>query len=203
MTLILVRHGQTAVNAEGRLQGRIDAPLTDLGRRQSAASGAALPAEVSRVVVSPLLRARQTAEAFGLPSSVPVEVDERWIELDYGEWDTTSFADLPPDALAQWRSDPTFAPPGGESLRAVTARVADFCTEMLDGPHSIAVSHVSPIKAAVTWALDAGELLGWRMFLELASITRIGSQQGHGILLGYNDTAHLEGDERAPTARPT
>jgi hypothetical protein len=52
---------------------------------------------------------------------------------------------------------------------------------------------VSPIKAAVTWALDADELLAWKMFLELASITRIGSQQGNGVLLGYNDTAHLEG----------
>ena len=62
MSLVLVRHGQTAVNAEGRLQGRIDAPLTDLGRRQAAASGGALSGDVGRVVVSPLLRARQTAD---------------------------------------------------------------------------------------------------------------------------------------------
>jgi probable phosphoglycerate mutase len=55
---------------------------------------------------------------------------------------------------------------------------------------------VSPIKAAVTWALGTGEELGWRMFLELASITRVSRQNGTGILLGFNDTSHLVGLER-------
>ena len=53
------------------------------------------------------------------------------------------------------------------------------------------MSHVSPIKAAVTWALGAGEELGWRMFLDLASITRIGGRDGTPSLVGYNDVAHL------------
>jgi bisphosphoglycerate-dependent phosphoglycerate mutase len=83
--LILLRHGQTEVNAGGRLQGRIDAPLTALGREQAVAAAAGLGriGPPTRVVSSPLRRARETAEAFGLP----VEVDERWIELDYGDLD--------------------------------------------------------------------------------------------------------------------
>ena len=94
-------------------------------------------------------------------------------------------------ARPQWRSDPGFAPPGGESLQAVSARVSGFCAELIDGPTVVAVSHVSPIKAAVSWALGAGEELGWRMFLDLASITRIGGRNGQGSLIGYNDTGHL------------
>ncbi len=64
-------------------------------------------------------------------------------------------------------------PPGGESLRAVTrARSRRSAPSCSPGPKVIAVSHVSPIKAAVTWALGASEVLGWRMFLDLASITQ-------------------------------
>src|SRR5438270_599571 len=68
LMLVLVRHGQTAVNAGGRLQGRIDAPLTDVGRSQAAAAAAAVLAVATpaRVITSPLLRARETAAAFGV-----------------------------------------------------------------------------------------------------------------------------------------
>ena len=80
---------------------------------------------------------------------------------------------------------------GVDPLQAVSARVSGFCAELIDGPTVVAVSHVSPIKAAVSWALGAGEELGWRMFLDLASITRIGGRNGQGSLIGYNDTGHL------------
>jgi probable phosphoglycerate mutase len=143
------------------------------------------------VCTSPLLRARETAALIGEVAGAEVVVDDRLVELDYGEWDGQSFPDLPAGELARWRNDPTFAPPGGESLRAVAARVADFCTEHLDGPTIVAVSHVSPIKAAVTWALDVGEEVAWRMFLDLASITRIAGRDGQGSLVGYNDIGHL------------
>lgn len=190
--IIFVRHGETEANRRRLALGRADPALTERGAAQAESLGRRLASEqVESVRSSPLRRARDTAAPIAAALGLEVVVDDRLVELDYGEWDTTSFADLPPDALAQWRNDPTFAPPGGESLRAVTARVADFCTELLDGPHSIAVSHVSPIKAAVTWALGTGEELGWRMFLELASITRIAGRDGNTTLLGFNDVSHL------------
>jgi broad specificity phosphatase PhoE len=190
--ILFVRHGETDANRRRLALGRADPELTERGVGQAEALARRLASErVESVRSSPLQRARATAAPIAAALGLEVVVDDRLIELDYGEWDTTSFADLPPDALTQWRNDPTFAPPGGESLRAVTARVADFCTEVLDGPHAIAVSHVSPIKAAVTWALGAGEELGWRMFLELASITRIAGRDGNATLLGFNDVSHL------------
>ena len=80
--LFVVRHGRTAANASGLLLGRLDPDLDELGVRQATAAAAAL-GSVDRVVSSPLLRTRHTAEAFGRE----VEVDDRWIEMDYGEFD--------------------------------------------------------------------------------------------------------------------
>ena len=201
MSLLLVRHGQTAVNAEGRLQGRIDAPLTELGRLQAAASGRALPDGVRRVVVSPLVRARQTVEAFGLAPSVPVDVDERWIELDYGEWDGQVLRSMPQDGWDAWRADPSFAPPGGESLVALAERVHAACLELVDEAREhdvVVVSHVSPIKAAVAWALGVGAETSWRMFLGVAAICRIEVGPRGPSLVAYNSVAHLAGLSSAP-----
>jgi broad specificity phosphatase PhoE len=204
VTIVLVRHGQTAVNAEGRLQGRIDAPLTDLGRLQAAAVGASLAdLDVARVVVSPLLRARQTVEAFGLPATVAVDVDERWIELDYGAWDGQPLRSMPVEAWDTWRSDPSFSPPGGESLAALGERVAAACADLAAAGECrdrdvVVVSHVSPIKAAVAWALGVGPETSWRMFLDVAAVCRIALGARGPSLVGYNSVAHLAGVTSAP-----
>lgn len=197
--ITFVRHGQTAVNRAGQLQGRHDAALTDLGAEQAARVARALAGADQppvRVISSPLLRARSTAQAIAdACGGVEVEVDERLVELDYGEWDQRSLADLAPEVWREWRTTPNYAPPGGESLEAVAARVVDFCAERgaqwSDG-NVVAVSHVSPIKAAVCWALGIDQGATWRMQLGLASITRIGAgRDGAPHLLSFNETAHL------------
>ena len=99
--LILVRHGRTALNAAGLLQGRVDEPLDEIGRRQAVAVAERVGA-VDELVSSPLLRARQTAEAFG----VPFTIDERWIELAYGIYEGVPHADVPSEAWRQWRRGP-------------------------------------------------------------------------------------------------
>jgi broad specificity phosphatase PhoE len=81
-----------------------------------------------------------------------------------------------------------FAPPAGESLRDVTERAGSFCASRLDTRVIVAVSHVSPIKGAVTWALGVSPELAWRMRLDVASITRIAEGPS---LLSFNETAHL------------
>ncbi len=190
--ITFARHGQTEANRQRLALGRADPPLTELGARQAAALAARLATTKSTTVfTSSLRRARETAGPIAAALGAELVVDDRLIELDYGEWDGKSFPDLPPDELVRWRNDPTFAPPGGESLGAVMVRIESFCTEVLDGPNVVAVSHVSPIKAAVSWALGAGAELGWRMFLDVASITRIGGRDGQASLLGFNDTSHL------------
>jgi probable phosphoglycerate mutase len=191
--LLLVRHGQTAVNSEGRLQGRIDAPLTDLGREQARRVAAAItPLRPRAVVTSPLRRARDTAAAIAESIGLAVEVDERLTELHYGEWDGVRIAELPDGAFARWRADVTFAPPGGESIPAVRARVVPCIEELLDREDvTVAVSHVTPIKAAVAWALGAGDDVSWRLHLELASISRLDRRGATPVVHSFGETVHL------------
>ena len=87
---------------------------------------------MARVLSSPLQRARDTAAAIAAAHGLAVEIDERLIELDYGDWDGLPLTDVPADDWAAWRRDPEFAPPGGERLADVTARVAAFCADVLD-----------------------------------------------------------------------
>jgi broad specificity phosphatase PhoE len=190
--LVLVRHGQTEPNRDGRLLGRLDAPLTDLGRRQAQAAARAVLSSfrVARVVSSPLGRARETAAGFG----VPVEVDERWVEVDYGEYDGLPFADVPEELWREWRSDPTWTPPGGESMASVGERVRDACAElaaMAADEDVVVVSHVSPIKAAVAWALEVGDEVAWRMHLDVAALCTIGCGPRGTTLRTFNQTWHL------------
>jgi broad specificity phosphatase PhoE len=187
--LIVVRHGQTAANAAGRLLGRADPPLTDTGHQQAVALAAVL-GPVDLVVSSPLQRARQTAAALG----GPVQVDERWTELDYGEYDDLAPDELPAGTWEHWRTDPGYAPPGGESLAALGRRVYAACEDLAAaaaGGDVVVVTHVSPIKAAVAWALGTGEEVAWRMFVSVASITRIGVSSRGPLLRSFNEVAHL------------
>jgi broad specificity phosphatase PhoE len=189
--LILVRHGRTAANASGLLLGRADPALDELGLVQAAGVAAELR-DVTRVVTSPLARTRATADALGLP----VSVDDRWMELDYGEWDQRPLRDVSPGEWATWMADPTFAPPGGESFEDLGRRVRAACDDLAEEAASqdvVVVSHVSPIKAAVAWALDAGVAVTWHLYLAPASITRISTAGGRRVLQSYNQTAHLPG----------
>ena len=187
--LILVRHGRTAANASGLLLGRADPPLDDLGLAQATGIATEL-GPVARVVTSPLARTRSTAEALG----APITVDERWLELDYGDWDQRPLRDVSPGEWATWMADPTFAPPGGESLEDLGRRVRAACDDLAEEAAErdvVVVSHVSPIKAAVAWALDSGDDVTWHLFLAPASITRISTAGGRRVLQAFNQTAHL------------
>lgn len=193
MALVLARHGQTDANAAGLLQGHLDRPLNDLGRAQAAALARVLRPLLdagARVVTSPLTRCRQTAAAFG----VEADVDEAWVELHYGEYDGVPTADVPGETWRRWRSDLTFAPPGGESLYALGERVRTACDALADEARRrdvIVVSHVSPIKAAVAWALGVGDETSWRMHLAQASITRVGFGPAGPSMHSFNETSHL------------
>ena len=191
--LILVRHGESTGNADGLLLGRMDAPLTDRGTAQARTLGPTLPT-VARVISSPLARARDTAEA--LATGLPIEIDDRWIEVDYGEFDGRPLGAVPDEVWTRWRTDPDFRPPGGETLAEAGARVRSACEELFAvvgegarGPGAIVVvSHVSPIKAATCWALGLGDQGAWRLYLATASVTRIAWGPGGPVLRRFNET---------------
>jgi alpha-ribazole phosphatase len=184
--LILVRHGRTALNAEGRLQGRIDEPLDDIGRKQAAIVAQHIgPVDV--LISSPLRRATETAEAFG----IPFETDERWIELSYGVFEGVAMADTPSEAWDRWQENVHYVPSGGESLAELDLRVREACAELsriAGDTDVVVVSHVSPIKSAVSWALDATIAISWRSHLSPASICRIEMRRRGPVLTAFNET---------------
>ena len=188
--LILARHGETPANAGRLMVGKSDPPLTDRGRRQAAAVAATLPSGAV-LVSSPLRRARDTAAAHG-----DAEVDERWREVDYGELDGRPAAETWLPLWEEWRADPEYAPPGGESLASVGRRVREACEELCERAATgdvVVFTHVGPIKAAVAWALHVGDRVARRMFVDLASVTRLAVGEDGPLLHSFNEVHHLVG----------
>ena len=190
--LVLIRHGESTANAAGLLAGQSEYPLTDTGRRQVEATASQLGA-VRRLISSPLGRALESAAALGL--DVPVEVDDRWVEVHYGVHESRPLPEVPPDLWRRWRTERDFRPDGGEALIDVGVRVQQACRELfaLAGAGArdpegdvVVVSHVSPIKAAVAWALGVEDHVAWRLHLSNASVTRIGWGFDAPVLHTYN-----------------
>ncbi len=194
--LVLVRHGQSVSNAAGLLVGRSDPPLTDLGRSQAELAGRMLASlAVGSIVSSPLRRAAATAaiiaEAVGYGGEIVVE--PRLAELDYGAFDGRHMSELDPSDLAAWRADARWRPPGGETLVELHERVEGWCRDVAaeaGGGNVVAVTHMSPVKAAAAWAMGVGPEICWRMSLAVAAVTRIATTTPPS-LVSFGETSHL------------
>ena len=144
--VVAIRHAPTAWNATGRIQGHVDMPLSEDGRR--ALTRRRLPERFGayRVHSSPLARAVETAALLGLDASV---LDRRLMEMDWGEWEGATRAVLAaadPDGVARNEArGPDFRPPGGESPREVQVRLLDWARSVAAGPPpGAARTHRSP-----------------------------------------------------------
>jgi broad specificity phosphatase PhoE len=185
--LYLVRHGRTDANASGLLQGRLDPPLDPLGHRQAAAMATRI-GPVDEVIASPLVRAQQTAGYFG----AEIVTDDRWVELAYGEYEGVHVGEVPPDVWQSWRTNSEFATKGGESFGALNERVRAACEELvgrLGGRDIVVVSHVSPIKSAVSWALNTTMEIMFHCHLSQASLCRIDIGKFGPLLHSFNEQA--------------
>lgn len=149
--LLLLRHAPTAWNAEHRMQGRADQPLSAAGRALAATWR--LPAAVAAAWCSPLARARETAAILGL-AATPAEP---LVEMDWGGWEGMTIDELrqQPEFLAAEGRGLDFQPPGGESPRQVQARLLPWIAGLAGD--SIAVTHKGVIRAAYAAAT------GWDM----------------------------------------
>ena len=145
--IYLCRHGQTEYNREGRMQGRMDSVLTDLGRAQAAAMGGLLRGLIPgtgawRVVASPQVRAKATAAIIGERLHLPVALDDRLMEISVGAWEGHLIDDLRhrhPDAFAE--RDWHFRAPDGETYDQVYARASGWLADQDPDSSVIVVSH--------------------------------------------------------------
>jgi len=156
-TLDVLRHARTAWNDVGRMQGRRDVPLSAAGRAEAAAWR--IPDGKVRWLASPLARARETAALMG---AAALEIEPALIEMDWGEWEGATLADLRGrhgDAYAaNERRGLDFRPPGGESPREVIARLEPWIASLAGrDDRTVAVAHNGVLRALVALAT------GWDM----------------------------------------
>lgn len=153
--LLLVRHAESAWNADGRWQGHADPPLSARGHAQAAALARALADErIDRLLSSDLTRALETARAIGAVHGLAPQPDPRLRELDVGCWSGRSRGEieaLDADTLARFRAgDPDARPGGGETRREIRLRVRTAMREIaasLPGRRIAVVTHLGVIRA--------------------------------------------------------
>jgi broad specificity phosphatase PhoE len=154
-TIYLMRHGETVWNRDGRLQGRLDSPLTARGLDQARLMGGTLARRIARgertdwtIIASPLGRAQHTAriiaDILGIAASA-IASDERLAEVDIGRWaglDMEEIESCSPGALdGTTRNDWHFRSPDGESHTATTERIAAFLAATANRERLIVVAH--------------------------------------------------------------
>lgn len=192
MSLVFVRHGETALNV-GRTLQPADTPLSDRGRAQAAAVAARLASmPVTAVLSSDLPRARATAEAIAAATGRPLATTPLLQERNFGDLRGRPYDTLGFDPLAM-----TDAPPGGESLAAFHARVAEAFAEVLRrqaaaGGLLVVVSHGLVIHRIVSAHLAIGAAHVVPLAMANTSVTIAAADAPHLIEL-LDCVRHLEG----------
>jgi probable phosphoglycerate mutase len=159
MKLALIRHGPTQWNAEGRIQGRRDEPLSDAGRKLFATLAPPEGFGTARAYSSPLSRARETAALLGFDDPV---IDGRLAEHNWGRWEGMTREEIlardGTDAFARAGAGAEFTPPDGERTADLIARVRTFLEDLrAETTDAVAVSHRGVLRSAYVIAT------GWQM----------------------------------------
>jgi len=210
-TVILVRHGRTALTESHKLSGRggEDPQLSELGREDAKKVAAEL-AKVGKsstfaklfaptaVVSSPIARTRETAEVIAQQLGLSVSIEDDIAEIAFGEWDGHTNQEVSarwPEQYNAWRGDVQIAPPGGESLEEFDQRVQRGRERILseyEGQTVVVVSHVMPIRGFLKAATVADWPIYWRASVAPCSITilRFWGEEAAEITV-VNHTTHL------------
>lgn len=143
--LHLLRHGAPVL--PGRLMGRTDCEPTAEGIAGCVAQAAG--PDFERVIASDLRRARDAAVAIAAARELEVDIDPRWRELDFGDWDGQAASEIDPEPLGRFWQDPdAYPPPGGERWSSLVARLGEALTDLATTP-TLVVTHGGAIRAAL------------------------------------------------------
>ncbi|MEZ0496732.1 histidine phosphatase family protein [Sphingomonas sp. IW22] len=160
-TLHLMRHG--APEMAGRMLGRTDCDVTDAGI--AACRGKATTIGATQLTTSDLRRARRCAAAIG-----KAQVDTRWRELDFGEWDGLAAGEIDRTAIAAFWNDPDACPPpGGERWSALVDRVG-AAIEALSPQPTLVVTHAGAMRAAIAYLCGLPHAATWALDLPCSSV---------------------------------
>lgn len=198
--LLLVRHGITAWNAEGRFQGHRDPPLSHEGRTESRLLGERLRQDAderpARVVSSPLLRAAETATL--IAGGAPVTTDRGLMEIGQGEWEGRTHAELAAQDAARyraWRSREGARAPGAEELDQARARASQAARTAIDLVNGLwplcLVAHGGIIRLLAAELLGIDAARAWALDVDNASLSVLREHGAGWRVERWNDVAHL------------
>ncbi len=184
-SILIVRHPETVANVDGRFVGQGESPFTALGRVQARR----LPRKIARfepdvIWTSPLLRARVVAERAARVSGRPLRVDDRLIELDFGDAHALTFEEITEANIPfNYRSATEAVAPGGESRDDLERRVGSLVDEAhaVGGRHAF-VCHAGVMRAALAHVLGlSGDQL-WAFSIHNAQLAHVRIIGDHGLL---------------------
>ena len=204
--VLVARHGETTWNLAGRYQGRLESELSELGKRQAAALAEAIANEnpkIERIVSSPLLRCRTTAEFVAERIGVPLETDARLIEIGHGDWEGRLRDDImreEPHNWYLWKNKPTqITFSQGDSMQKVAERWLEFSSEPVKAP-TLVVTHDAVVRSAIVLAQNRSLDDMWTVRMENAAYARFDAAPIPWRLLEECVNGHLQG-LRADVAR--
>ncbi len=198
--MYVARHGETTWNLAGRYQGRRESGLTALGVRQGfalAEAMAAIEPRITRVVASPLIRCAATAKFAADRLGLPVETDDRLLEIAHGTWEgrlRDEIAADDPERYRAWKTKPDDVVfEGGETLASVHARWRAFTAAFDASQPTLVVTHDAVVRIAI---LDAQQRLLdelWNVHVENAGYAVFNVEGGTWTLEVESVTNHLDG----------
>jgi probable phosphoglycerate mutase len=207
--VFMVRHGATVLSAEDRFAGATDVALSDEGREQTRRLAERLSDEkIMAVYASPLDRTVETAEILAAPHKLEVQIRDGLREINHGRWEQMTRREVEqefPEEAAEWEKDPyTFAPLGGESGLAVTARALPVLIDLVRNhadENFVVVSHKATIRLLMS-SLLGFDPRRYRDSLDQkpAALNIVDFRDAtHARLTLFNDTSHYD---KAGTAIP-
>jgi probable phosphoglycerate mutase len=198
--IFLIRHGATVLSAEDRFAGSTDVPLSDEGREQARRLAARLALEkVAGIFSSDMSRTMETAQILAEPHAIEVKTYSGLREISHGHWEEMTRREVEkqyPEEALEWEKDPyTFAPTGGESGLAVTARALPVLIQIVrefKGGNVIVVSHKATIRLLLS-SLLGFDPRRYRDTLDQnpAALNIVDFKDpAHARLTLFNDTSH-------------
>ncbi len=198
VSIYLVRHGESVYNAEGRIQGHQDVPLSELGVRQAEAIARRLAnVRLDAVYSSDLVRASRTAEIIAASRNLPVQMTPLLRESSLGVIEGLTRAEIEErHSTSEWIWSPlTARPPGAETIEQVIDRARQFLDETLpehsDGSNVLVVGHGGSVRGVIVAAVGFDVGMYRAMHFSNASLSLIETGERPGIRF-LNDTCHLD-----------
>lgn len=196
----IVRHGETEWNAQGRIQGHSDIPLSDTGRSQAQSAARRLSrVPFSVAYSSDLMRTHETAQIILGDTGTPLHTTPQLREYNKGVFEGLTVAEYerqyPDQFQASLKNDLDFAPTGGETIRETSLRMAGFVDEMLQNHLEdtvLVVGHGGSLRSLIVALLALPLEANWKFVMGNCALSLVHTYPDNAVLHLYNDTAHLD-----------